>query len=50
MMAFATATRLSHLYAERIGESEGALKAWEAAARLQISLATKLRIHAAVTL
>jgi len=36
LTAFATATHLSRFYAGRIGESHGALKAWEAAARLQI--------------
>ena len=44
LTAFATATHLSRFYADRIGESEGAFKQWEAASRLQISLATKLRI------
>ena len=44
LTAFATATHLSRFYAELIGESEGAFKNWEAAVRLQISLATKLRI------
>ena len=44
LTAFATATHLSRYYASQIGEGEGAFKLWEAAARLQISLATKLRI------
>jgi phage terminase small subunit len=44
LTAFATATHLSRYYAERIGETEGAFKNWEAAARMQVSLATKLRI------
>jgi phage terminase small subunit len=43
LTAFATAT-LSRYYAGVIGEGEGAFKLWEAATRLQISLATKLRI------
>ncbi len=42
--AFATATHLSRFYADQIGETETAFKNWEAAVRLQISLATKLRI------
>jgi phage terminase small subunit len=42
--AFATATHLSRFYADRIGESEGAFTQWEKASRLQISLATKLRL------
>jgi hypothetical protein len=44
LTAFATATHLSRSYAGRIGESDGALKAWESATRLQISLSTKLRL------
>jgi hypothetical protein len=44
LTAFATATHLSRFYATRIGESDGALKAWEAATRVQISLSTKLRL------
>ena len=44
LIAFATATHLSRFYAEQIGETETAFKNWEAAVRLQISLATKLRI------
>jgi hypothetical protein len=48
LTAFATATHLSRFYAERIGENESVFKNWEAAARLQVSLATKLR--ATVTL
>ena len=49
LTAFATATHLSRFYAESIGESSDAFKNWEAAVRLQVSLATKLRIHAAVS-
>ena len=44
LTAFATATHLSRFYAELIGESADAFKNWEAAVRLQVSLATKLRI------
>jgi len=41
---FAVATHLSRFYAERIGETDGAFKLWSEAAKLQISLATKLRL------
>ena len=44
LTAFGTATHLSRFYAGRVGDSDGALKAWEAATRLQISLSTKLRL------
>ena len=44
LTAFATATHLSRFYADQIGETETAFKNWEAAVRLQISLASKLRI------
>ena len=44
LTTFATATHLSRFYADQIGETETAFKNWEAAVRLQISLATKLRI------
>jgi hypothetical protein len=49
LTAFATATHLSRFYAERIGESEGAFKAWEAAARLHLS-GDQTADHAAITI
>jgi hypothetical protein len=44
LVAFATTTHLARFYSDLIGESEGAFKAYIEATRLQMSLATKLRL------
>jgi hypothetical protein len=44
LVAYSTATHLASVYAGRIGESDAALKSWTECTKLQISLATKLRL------
>jgi hypothetical protein len=44
LVSFATATALARHYAGLIGEQADAFKNWEAACRMQTSLATKLRL------
>jgi hypothetical protein len=44
LISYATATNLARCYASNIGEDATALKAWTECTKLQISLATKLRL------
>jgi hypothetical protein len=44
LVSYCTATHLASVYAGRIGESDAALKWWVETTKLQISLATKLRL------
>jgi hypothetical protein len=44
LVSYATATHLASVYAGLIGENDAALKSWTECTKLQISLATKLRL------